>query len=122
MPKAAPFTSETARELGRKGGLARAENERKRALRRADERLRDKLEREADRLADVLLDAAYARNGFETLNPKERLSAVKSAIDYGIGRPRQVDPRGDGQADEEPEDEGGISFVTDSEADTGDES
>lgn len=76
------FTSETAKEMGRKGGLTSGATRRN-----AETRARARLAREAPALAEELLRAAKGEPPFNELDPKDRLNAILRALEHGIGRP-----------------------------------
>jgi hypothetical protein len=64
---------------GRKGAESRARNQ--------EEVAREKLERHLSKLTGELIKAAEGKPPFEDLAPKERLSAVIKALEFGMGRP-----------------------------------
>lgn len=95
--------------LGRIGAQKSAEVRAAKAQLRAEDRAQLKLAQSAEQLAQALLDAAFGRNQFgprsatvemsdgstkeivyEGLDDKERLGALKLALEWGIGRPKQV--------------------------------
>jgi hypothetical protein len=91
VPKV-PWTSETARQAGLKGGKASAAARRKKAEVRADLRARATFEEAADKMAQVIVSAALGTGDFARLDPKERAQFALKALEYGVGRPRQQDP------------------------------
>lgn len=107
MPKV-PWTSETARLAGLKGGKASAAARRKKAEVRADLRARATFEEAADKMAQVIIEAALGRGDFERLDPKERAQFALKALEYGVGRPRQQDPNPLPHQDSGPQ---GLTFV-----------
>lgn len=88
MPTNTGFDSES----GRKAGLASAQARRKKKDIRADLRARAKFEQSAEDLASVLIQAALGKDEFKNLSPKERAVFAIKALEYGVGKPRQVEP------------------------------
>lgn len=95
------FTSETAREAGKRSAEARAE--RRRLLEEdPDALIRLEFQSERAALSKELLDAAFGRGSFAAevecdgcgahvsvpgLPPEKRLGAVTKALEYAVGRP-----------------------------------
>lgn len=96
-------------ELGKIGGQKSAEVRAAKAQLRAEDRAQLRLAQSAEQLAASLLDAVFGRGNFgprsaqvemadgtvkeivyEGLDDKERLGALKLALEWGIGRPKQV--------------------------------
>lgn len=94
-PEYAQFI-EKQREYGRKGGLARAEQLRARAELRDDAKALAEFALAAHVIAKEFLDAALGRgkwandDGQPLLDPKDRIAAMRTCLDYGIGRARQM--------------------------------
>lgn len=96
-------------ELGKIGAQKSAEVRAAKAQMRAEDRAQLRLAQSAEQLAASLLDAVFGRGNFgprsvsvemsdgslkeivyEGLDDKERLAALKLALEWGIGRPKQV--------------------------------
>lgn len=104
-----PDVSAKMSELGKIGAQKSAEVRAAKAQMRAEDRAQLKLAQSAEALAGSLLDAVFGRGNFgprsvqvemsdgstkeivyEGLDDKERLAALKLALEWGIGRPKQV--------------------------------
>ena len=106
------WTPELARELGRKGGEARAESLRRKKEMTPEERAREVIMLKQERLVSELLDAALGQGDFAQLDLKTRVSATVKALEWSIGRPASA-PKGQGRKPEEPEEESfGINIFT----------
>lgn len=79
-------------EAASRGGKASAQTRRKNANQRADVRARRKFEQAAERAAAVLIQAALGEGEFKELEPGERAKFAIKVLEYGVGRPRTVDP------------------------------
>jgi hypothetical protein len=86
------FTKENAKELGALGGTTSGGVRRARKRLRADLRAREVLASRAEELARELLKAALGQGPYAHLDAKDRAGFVVKALEYGVGRPRQVDP------------------------------
>lgn len=102
------FTAENAKERGAAGGRASAESRRAHKALAADLKARKKFEDAAEQLADKLLDAALGRGQFDGLDPSEQAKYVIKALEYGLGRPRQLDRQEPDEPQDVPSD--GVSF------------
>lgn len=103
MPERNPadaFAGVDLSAAGRKGGKAAAEAKRAKKQLSADLRFRDALEAESEELGKRLLDAAFGRGVFASLDLKDQLAALKLALEHGVGRPRPAAVKP--EADEDP--------------------
>ena len=101
------FAGVDLREAGRKGGRASAAARRAKKKLSADLLFREALEAESEELGKRLLDAAFGRNAFATLDLKDQLAALKLALEHGVGRPRPSTPKPQEDEDEPVE---GLAF------------
>lgn len=109
-PRKPPAAGST--EAARLGGIRSAEVRRRKATLRADLRARQQFSDTAEAVAKEMLDAALGRgkwqtNGVPVLDAKERLAALKTCLEYGVGRPRAQDAISQ-DLEDEPQD--GIRF------------
>jgi hypothetical protein len=81
---------EKAAELGRLGGIRSGEVRRAKAELKAEARALQRFADESDHVAQELLDAAFGRGVFASLDPKERAALLKTCLEYGVGRPRPM--------------------------------
>lgn len=102
------FTKDSAAEAGRKGGKASGR------ARSGQPSLED-LRKKGPKVLKDLLDAAEGRGAWSKLDPKDRLSALKAALPYVLGRPGPMNP----QVEEEEEDKPS-GFVVSERSDGGD--
>jgi len=92
-------------EKGREAGLASAAARQRKATLSPQERAAEAIAKKTDGLVRDLLDAALGKNDFEGLKPELRLAAIKTALEYGIGKPTTRSAPADGDtAPPTPED------------------
>lgn len=78
--------------MGARGGRASAEARRKKKVIRADLLAKAKFEGRAEDMANVLIQAALGQGDFARLDPKERAQFALKVLEYGLGRPRAMEP------------------------------
>lgn len=100
-----PWDAEGAAAAGRKG----AEVRRRRATMTPEERALDSIGRRLGELTTELLAAALGEGDFEELKLDTRVAAIKTLMEWRLGKPGAVKPT---QGD--PEDEAGASITADS--------
>lgn len=105
--KGPALTPEQARELGRQGGLASQAKRREKAAIRADVRAKAAFANASEEMAKVIIDAAKGTGEFAKLDVKERAQFALKALEYGMGRPRAMDP----PTPEAPEGPAGLTFT-----------
>ncbi len=100
------LTPEQAKELGRAGGLASAAKRAERAAQRKEILAQARFQEAADDMAAIIIEAAKGHKDFKALSPKDRAQFAVKALEYGVGRPRGVEPA----APEEVEEQQGLAF------------
>lgn len=78
-----PWTAETGREAGLASAAARAATKGK----TAEERALLAISRKLGQLTNELLRAALGEGPFEDLKPEVRVGALKTLMEYGLGKP-----------------------------------
>lgn len=97
MPQAEPWDSESAKLAAAKS----AEVRRRKAQLSPEERAREAISGSTDALAKELLKAALGQDEFKDLKLDYRLAAIKTALEYGLGKP-SVRPTGEERPPEAP--------------------
>jgi len=87
VPRGVPFTPETAKTVGARGGKASAEVRAGKRHQKPEKLARRAIARDSEALAKQLVQMALGKNEFVTLEPKDRMTATIKALEYGIGRP-----------------------------------
>lgn len=98
MTNESVFTSESAREAGRKSAAAR----KRRAAMTPEERARDSIARRSDDLVKELLEAALGEGDFAELKLETRVTALTRLLEWQLGRPAAVKPKEDPDSPEDP--------------------
>lgn len=86
--------------MGRRGGIKRAENIKKRAAVSNDDQAREMFQDASPELAEELLRAARGEGIYEDLSSKVRMDLVVRALEWALGRPAAVRPE---KSEEKPE-------------------